>query len=53
VVLAGQDAMLNDFSKVRQLPDAEVKPKSLYICPDGTTVHEKDGWHETKVGSIY
>jgi hypothetical protein len=53
VVLAGQNSMLDDFSKDRQIPDAIVKPKRLYICPDGTTVHEKDGWHETKVGSIY
>jgi len=52
-VLAGQDAMLNDFLSDRQIPDAQVKPKRLYICPDGTTVHEKDGWHETKVGCIY
>lgn len=53
VVLAGQDAKLNNFSENRQIPDAQVRPRRLYICPDGTTVHEKDGWHETKVGSIY
>ena len=53
VVLAGQNSMLDDFSKDRQIPQAQIKPKRLYICPDGTTVHEKDGWHETKVGSIY
>jgi len=51
--LAAQDAVLNDFSRDRQIPDAQVKPQRLYICPDGTTVHEKDGWHETKVGCIY
>ena len=53
VVLAQQDSMLDDFSKDRQIPEAQVKPQRLYICPDGTTVREKDGWHETKVGSIY
>ena len=53
VVLSQQDSMLDDFSKDRQIPEARVRPRRLYICPDGTTVHEKDGWHETKVGSIY
>jgi hypothetical protein len=53
VVLAGQDAKLDNFLTRRQIPDAQVSPQKLYICPDGTTVHEKDGWHETKVGSIY
>lgn len=53
VALAHQDAMLDNFSKDRQIPQAQVKPRRLYICPDGTTVHEKDGWHEAKVGSIY
>ena len=53
VVLAGQDAKLDDFSTRRQIPDAQARPQRLYICPDGTTVHEKDGWHETKMGCIY
>lgn len=51
--LQKQKKLLDSFAQDRQIPQAEHKPKRLYICPDGTTVHEKDGWHETKVGSIY
>lgn len=51
--LREQQKLWNDFVKDRQIPQAEYKPKRLYICPDGTTVREKDGWHETKVGCIY
>jgi hypothetical protein len=53
VALQGQQKLWDDFIKDRQMPQAEHKPKRLYICPDGTTVHEKDGWHETKMGCIY
>ncbi len=28
-------------------------PDRLYVVADGTTVHEKDGWHEAKVGCVY
>jgi len=52
-LISRQDEQLADFLSERRIPAAEVKPKRLYICPDGTTVHEKDGWHETKVGCIY
>jgi len=51
--LREQQKLWNDFVKDRQMPQAEHKPQRLYICPDGTTVHEKDGWHETKMGCIY
>jgi hypothetical protein len=51
--LQEQQNLLDDFVKNRQIPQAEYRPKRLYICPDGTTVHEKDGWHETKMGCIY
>ncbi len=48
-----QEKQWDDFVKDRQFPQAEHRPKRLYISPDGTTVHEKDGWHETKMGCIY
>ena len=51
--LREQQKLWDDFVKDRQMPQAEHKPQRLYICPDGTTVHEKDGWHETKMGCIY
>ena len=53
MALRGQQNLWDDFVKDRQIPQPKRKPQRLYICPDGTTVHEKDGWHETKVGSIY
>jgi hypothetical protein len=51
--LRQQQNLWDDFVKDRQIPQPEDKPQRLYICPDGTTVHEKDGWHETKMGCIY
>lgn len=51
--LTEQQKWRDCFVKDRQIPGSEYKPRRLYICPDGTTVHEKDGWHEAKVGSIY
>jgi hypothetical protein len=62
VALRQQQNLWDDFAKEmssraqsrdRQIPQAEHKPQRLYICPDGTTVHEKDGWHEAKMGCIY
>jgi hypothetical protein len=41
------------FMKDKELPQSQSTPKRLYIAPDGTTVHENDGWHEAKVGCIY
>jgi hypothetical protein len=53
VALRRQQERWDNFVKERHIPQAEHKPQRLYICPDGTTVHEKDGWHEAKVGSVY
>jgi hypothetical protein len=53
VALRQQQKLWDDFAKDRQIPQAEHKPQRLYICPDGTTVHQKDGWHEAKMGCIY
>jgi len=53
MALRQQQEQCDEFVKDRQIPQAEHKPQRLYICPDGTTVHEKDGWHETKMGCIY
>jgi hypothetical protein len=43
---------LDSFLADKQIPQSQVKPEKLYIMPDGTTVHETDGWHESKVGCI-
>ena len=53
VALRQQDERFESFLKSRQIPDSQSGADRLYIAPDVTTVHEKDGWHETKVGSIY
>jgi hypothetical protein len=53
VLSAHQDQVLVDFQKDRKPPQAQVTPNRLYVAADGTTVHETDGWHECKVGSIY
>lgn len=53
VAIGQQDEQLKSFFNKRQMPQARVNPQRLYVCPDGTTVHERDGWHETKVGCIY
>lgn len=53
VALSQQDKRLETFLKSRQIPDSNSRVDRLYIAPDGTTVHEKDGWHEAKIGSIY
>ena len=53
VVLKQEDADLVNIRKSRDVPEAQVTPKRLYIAADGTTVHENDGWHESKVGVIY
>lgn len=53
VALSQEDERLETFLKSRQIPDSQICPDKLYIASDGTTVHEKDGWHESKVASIY
>jgi len=52
-VIAGQDRQWETFKQDHQPPLAEAHPARLYVTMDGTTVHEKDGWHEAKVGRLY
>jgi len=53
IALQQQDKKLEDFSSGRRFPESEAAPQRLYVSADGTTVHETDGWHETKIGVIY
>jgi hypothetical protein len=53
VLLERSDQQLVDFQTDRHIPDAQARAKRLYIAADGTTVHETDGWHESKIGVIY
>ncbi len=53
IALQQQDQKLEDFSSSRRFPESEAAPQRLYVAADGTTVHETDGWHETKIGVIY
>ena len=50
--LQKHDQELASFLTDKQIPQSQAKPEKLYIMPDGTTVHETDGWHESKVGCI-
>jgi hypothetical protein len=53
VALRHQNQELERYSQDRLIPKPHVEPQRLYVAVDGTTAHEKDGWHEAKVGSIY
>jgi len=48
-----QNQQLQSFFEDKQVPESQTKPERLYVATDGTTVHEIDGWHETKVAVIY
>ena len=53
VALQQQDQKLENFLSNRQFAESEVTPQRLYVAADGTTVHQTDGWHETKIGVAY
>ena len=48
-----QNQQLQRFFDDKQMPEPQSEPERLYVAVDGTTVHETDGWHECKVGTIY
>jgi hypothetical protein len=48
-----QNNRLQNFFDDKQIPESQSKPEKLYVAVDGTTVHEIDGWHECKAGTIY
>lgn len=52
-VLVSQDRSLATFRQDRQVPAAAAHPRRLYVTADGTTAHERDGWHEVKAGRLY
>jgi len=52
-VVAAQERQLESYRQDHQPPQAVEKPTRLYVTMDGTTVHEKDGWHEAKAGQLY
>jgi len=53
-ISAQQEDELKRFFEDKKVPQAQVEPPAcLYIAADGTTAHEKDGWHEAKTGCIY
>ena len=53
VLLQQADQALNDFQASRRVPEPRQRPRRLYVAADGTTVHETEGWHESKAGVIY
>ena len=48
-----QNRQLQKFFDDKQIPQSQSRPERLYVAVDGTTVHETDGWHECKIGTIY
>jgi hypothetical protein len=48
-----QNQQLQGFFEHKEIPESQTKPERLYVAVDGTTVHETDGWHETKVAVVY
>lgn len=48
-----QNRQLQSFFDDKQIPRSQNSPERLYVALDGTTVHETDGWHESKIGVIY
>jgi hypothetical protein len=48
-----QNRQLQRFFEHKEIPESQTKPERLYVAADGTTVHETDGWHETKVAVAY
>jgi hypothetical protein len=53
MILQQQDQDSDSFFADKQIPQPQANPERLYVAVDGTTVHEKDAWHEAKVGCIY
>jgi hypothetical protein len=52
VVTAQQQENLDRFQQNHDLPACDQPPPRLYVAADGTTVHEREGWHESKVGCL-
>lgn len=48
-----QNQDLQGFFEDKQIPESQSGAERLYVAVDGTTVHETDGWHECKIGTIY
>jgi hypothetical protein len=53
ILVRQADQAFTTFQASRCIPCSQRRPKRLYIAADGTTVHEIDGWHESKLGVIY
>jgi len=53
VLVRQADQALNDFQTSRCVPPSPRTSKRLYVSADATTVHETDGWHDSKLGVIY
>jgi hypothetical protein len=48
-----QNQQLQRFFDDKRILQSQSSPERLYVAVDGTTVHETDGWHECKVGTVY
>jgi hypothetical protein len=48
-----QNQQLQGYFEDKQIPESQDEPERLYVAIDGTMVHETDGWHECKVGTVH
>lgn len=53
VLLANNDAAVEQALECRQPPPAQIHPPRLYVSTDGTTAPTLDGWREVKCGAVY
>lgn len=53
VLVRQADQALNDFQTSRCVPSCPGTSPRLYVSADATTVHETEGWHDSKLGVIY
>jgi hypothetical protein len=53
VALRQQEQAWEDYGRDHEPPPAVAQPARLYIATDGTTLHEQDGWHESKLAVLY
>jgi len=53
VALQQQEQAWEGYVRDHEPPAAAAQPARLYLAVDGTTLHEQDGWHESKLAAVY
>jgi hypothetical protein len=53
VALHQQEQAWEGYVRDHEPPPSAAHPARLYLAVDGTTLHERDGWHESKLAVVY